>query len=156
MIALGQAFVLAVALLGGTANGMMPSGFGRKKEPIPAIKSDIKYIKCDVCKHVARVAYRSVGSLRKSQPSWKKLSEEAIMGHLDKLCNPQTEEGEWILHMDIKEQAGALKVVEMTGVCTMQKVTPSLIHKVGNTPHVYQPFACMHTALVHRWRPESA
>jgi hypothetical protein len=116
MMPFTQAFVFAVVILCGTTHGMMPSGFGRKKETIPAIKSDIKYIKCDVCELVAREAYRSVGSLRKSQPTWKKLTEEAIMEHLEKMCNPQTEQGEWILHLDVEEQRNVLKVVEKSGV----------------------------------------
>ena len=111
------AALAAAAALAAPAHAMMPGGFGRKKEPVPSIKSDVKYIRCDVCQHIAKAAHRSVGTLRKEQPHWKPLTEDSIIEHLEMMCNPQGEQGEWILHLDVQEDGDKLKVVEMSGVC---------------------------------------
>ena len=87
-------------------------GFGRKKELVPTIKTDVKYIKCEVCQLVAKHAHRSVADLRAQQPSWKKLSEEEILTHLESICNSQKEEGEWITRVDVQEEGDRLRAVE--------------------------------------------
>ena len=103
-------------LMLGEAHGMQ-SGFGRKKEVVPTIKSDVKYIKCEACQLIAKQVHRSVAELRTQQPSWKKLTEEEMLTHLEGICNPQKEEGEWLTRLDVKQQDGKLRVVEMNEVC---------------------------------------
>jgi NMD protein affecting ribosome stability and mRNA decay len=91
-------------------------GFGRKKEVVPAIKSDIKHIRCEVCQHVAANAYRNIAQLRALQPKWKVLSEEEILAKLEHVCNSQKEEGEWITHLDVQQEGSKLRVVQMEKV----------------------------------------
>ena len=93
-----------------------PSGFGKKKEPVPAIKSDMKYIKCEVCQLIAKQVSRSVADLRAQQPHWKTLSEDEILTHLESMCNTGKEEGEWITKLDVQQQGNEVKVVEMSQV----------------------------------------
>ena len=119
------AALLSAALLAAPGHCTLPSGFGRKKDPVPSIKTDVKFIRCDACQHIAKAAHRSVAALRTAQPHWKPLTEEAIIEHLEQMCNPQGEQGEWILHLDVQEDGDKLKVVEMSGVCTSRARLPS-------------------------------
>eukprot|EP00892_Ulva_mutabilis_P012851 jgi/Ulvmu1/9939/UM058_0022.1 len=89
-------------------------GFGRKKEIVPAIKDDIKYIQCQFCGIAAKRLHRSVGDLRRDAPSWKKISEDDILEHLEAACNADKVEGEWILHLDVQEQGDELVIKEMS------------------------------------------
>ena len=55
-------------------------GFGGKKGPEPvAIRSDIPFIRCEVCEHLAKQAYRQAGA-------FKKEAAEKKMKHERKVC----------------------------------------------------------------------
>ena len=117
---------LFVVLQAGHMASAMQSGFGRKKDVIPSIKTDVKYIRCQVCELVAKEAFTAVARMRQSQPSWKQLSEDDILGHLEALCDPQREEGTWTLKLDVKEEGEKLNVVEMGNVRAPGRSLPIL------------------------------
>lgn len=91
-------------------------GFGRKKEVVPAIRSDIKYIQCQFCRIAARHLHRSVADLRKDVPSWKRVTENDIQEHLEVACNTDKIEGEWLLKLDVQERQDELVLTEMSKV----------------------------------------
>ena len=104
--------LLVLLLMLGTACAMQ-SGFGNKKEVIPSIKPDIKFIRCQVCELVAKEAHAGVAQHRAELPHWKKVTEEDIMTYLETLCDPKLEEGTWIIKQDIQEDGEVLRVVDM-------------------------------------------
>ena len=104
--------LLALLLMLGPASAMQ-SGFGNKKEVIPSIKTDIKFIRCQVCELVAKEAHAGVAQHRAELPHWKKVTEEDIMIYLETLCDPKLEEGTWIIKQDIQEDGEVLRVVDM-------------------------------------------
>lgn len=93
-------------------------GFGRKKEIVPALKEDIKYIQCQFCEIAAKHLQRSVGDLRRDAPSWRKISENDILEHLEAACKADKKEGEWLLKLDVQEQGDELLIKEMSKVRT--------------------------------------
>jgi hypothetical protein len=112
---------LALTLL----TAAMQSGFGRRKEPVPAIKSDIKFIKCEACKLVAKEAHQAAANLRRQQPSWRRVTEEEILNHLESLCAPQQDQGDWITKLDVQVDGEVLRIVQMQGVCSRALLCPS-------------------------------
>lgn len=94
----------------------MPSGFGHKKEPVPAVKSDMKYIQCEACEKTAEAIHRAVGDLRSALPKWKTLTEIEILDMLEKICLSDAESGEWLAKLDLQEDGERLRVVEMPTV----------------------------------------
>ena len=51
-------------------------GMGKKEEKIPAVKSDIKYIRCQVCEHLAKQARNVVKALQAELKPGKKVRTE--------------------------------------------------------------------------------
>ena len=60
-------------------------GFGgpAAKEAIPAVKSDLPYIRCSVCEALAKNAYRQIKAAKDAQKPGKKVSRQHIC-HLRK------------------------------------------------------------------------
>lgn len=120
-------FVLAVICFAHVANAQ---GFGRKKEIIPAIRTDIKYIECQFCQAAAKHLHHSIDNLRQDAPSWKPVTESDIQEHLELACNADKDEGEWLLKFDVQEHGAELVLKEMSkvrhtrdwdqGVCTQR------------------------------------
>uniref|UniRef100_A0A7S0R519 Saposin B-type domain-containing protein n=1 Tax=Pyramimonas obovata TaxID=1411642 RepID=A0A7S0R519_9CHLO len=111
---------IALALLIVSSNGMMPGmGGGKKKDKAPAVKSDIKYIKCSVCEEIVKFLHREVKKMRDELPKNKKLAEFDILEMTEKVCDPEKEEGEWITFLDMVEDGDKIKLVtrERPGKC---------------------------------------
>ncbi|KAK9805670.1 hypothetical protein WJX72_011115 [[Myrmecia] bisecta] len=89
-------------------------GFGdSRKPPAAAVKSDIKYINCQVCELLAKNAYRQVKAARDALKPGKKLAEMDIIEWIEKISDPAKDEGEWVAKVDLVEKGDTLKVVEM-------------------------------------------
>eukprot|EP00271_Cylindrocystis_brebissonii_P013103 TRINITY_DN32694_c0_g1_i1.p1 TRINITY_DN32694_c0_g1~~TRINITY_DN32694_c0_g1_i1.p1 ORF type:complete len:334 (-),score=85.41 TRINITY_DN32694_c0_g1_i1:243-1244(-) len=83
-----------------------------KKEPV-ARKSDIPFIKCDVCQEMAKHLVRQ---FKKKKDEEKKLKEIQVIEMVERLCDPKRDEGEWILRLDMVESGTKLKLVEQAAV----------------------------------------
>eukprot|EP00899_Mesostigma_viride_P002741 jgi/Mesvir1/12468/Mv00619-RA.1 len=87
-------------------------GMGKKQKPIiPAVKSDIKYIKCQVCEETAKRISRAVKKERDARLP-KKLTELEIIEMIEKTCEPEKTEGAWIKHMDLVTEGTSVKLHE--------------------------------------------
>ncbi|CAD7705086.1 unnamed protein product [Ostreobium quekettii] len=97
----------------------MNFGAGRPDEAkAPAVKADIRYIKCGVCEHLVREALRGVKRIAADVKPGKKVEESEIMDMLDNLCDPDAAgaEGEWIARTDLVEDNERLLLVDMPQV----------------------------------------
>ncbi|GLI59428.1 hypothetical protein VaNZ11_001311, partial [Volvox africanus] len=95
--------------------------FGGPKRPkpkAPVNKDDIKYIKCQVCEAMAKEA-RNIAKDLGQLAGAKKVSEADILERLEKMCNPDQNEGDWITTYDIVEQGADLHLKDtgMVGKC---------------------------------------
>lgn len=73
-------------------------------------KNELQYAECSVCKETMKVIARNVSNLRKEKKKWEVLSEEVFLGYMENVCNPDTEQGEWILKLDLVPFKGRLRV----------------------------------------------
>lgn len=85
-------------------------GMGGKKEKSPAVKSDIKYIKCQVCEEITKNLHREVKKMRDDLPPKKKLAEFDVIEKVEKMCDPETTAGEWITYLDMAERDDRVKL----------------------------------------------
>lgn len=76
------------------------------------VKTDIKYIKCQVCEVLAKNAYRQVHELKKSLKPNKKLDEMAVIEVMEHITDPTKDQGEWIAKIDLVESGDKLLVQE--------------------------------------------
>jgi len=73
------------------------------------IRSELKYIACEVCEETAAALHGHVEELRKTKG--KKLTEEAVNKVVENICQPDPGEvGDWILELDVIQRDGALKL----------------------------------------------
>ena len=79
--------------------------------PARAVKSDLKYVRCQVCEEVAKVLSREASTLREEKGA--KLTEADVLGKVEKVCDVETVEGEWLLKHDLVEKGDALAMVHM-------------------------------------------
>lgn len=86
--------------------------FNPSKPPEKPVKSDMKYIKCQVCELLAKNAYRQVHDLQKSLKPNKKLDEMAVIELMEHITDPTKDQGEWIAKIDLVESGGKLLVEE--------------------------------------------
>ena len=107
---------------------------GKKKGPARAVKSDVKYIKCQVCEEVAKTLSRVASSLRDELGA--KLTEAAVLEKVEKVCDPSAEEGEWLVQHDLVEKGSALRMKfmgdDVYGKCgveckTMQRACEDIV-----------------------------
>ena len=98
------AFLLAAAL---------PCAAAKKQKapPARAVKSDLKYVRCQVCEEVAKVLSREASTLREEKGA--KLTEADVLEKVEKVCDVETVEGEWLLKHDLVEKGDALAMVHM-------------------------------------------
>lgn len=98
------AFLLAAAL---------PCADAKKQKapPARAVKSDLKYVRCQVCEEVAKVLSREASTLREEKGA--KLTEADVLDKVEKVCDVETVEGEWLLKHDLVEKGDALAMVHM-------------------------------------------
>lgn len=94
----------------------MPGGKEKKAE---ARKEDVKYIQCQVCEAMVKQAQRSLKTLNEGAPGGK-VKEDVILDNLEKMCDPDLDEGDWISMIDIVEDGDKLKLVDthQIGKCT--------------------------------------
>lgn len=114
---------LALACLCGAASAMMPGmgmGGGKDEKKFPAVKADVKYIRCGVCEEMAKNMHREIKKMRDELPKTKKkLPEIDIIEKIEKFCDPEATAGEWITHLDMLEDGNKIKMVhhEMPAKC---------------------------------------
>ena len=113
----GGRWTIAAALLVGAllvCSGPMGSEAKKKKKEVArAVKSDIKYIKCQVCQELAKNLNREANALREEKGA--KLTESDVLEKVEKICDFETTEGEWIIKHDLVEDGDALKLQYMDG-----------------------------------------
>ena len=107
----------------------------KKKDPqeLRAVKSDVKYIRCQVCQEVAKVLSREASTLRETKGA--KLKESDVLEKVEKVCDPEAVEGEWLNMHDLQEYGSALAMVHMKdqyGSCgsdckTMQRACEKIV-----------------------------
>ncbi|GIL97412.1 hypothetical protein Vretimale_3063 [Volvox reticuliferus] len=95
--------------------------FGGPKRPktkAPVNRDDIKYIKCKVCEAMAKEARNVVKELGELAGA-KKINEADILERLEKMCNPDLNEGDWIAMYDIVKEGDILNLKDtgMVGRC---------------------------------------
>ena len=84
--------------------------FGRmSKKLYPPTKEDIPFIKCDVCQKAVKYLFRKAKTMREDTT---KVGEEKLQDLVEKACNPERFEGEWLAKLDIEEKQGELQVSE--------------------------------------------
>lgn len=95
--------------------------FGMGKPPGPeaqAVRSDLKYIRCEVCEQLAKQAYRQVSAFKKEAAEKqmkheRKVKELDLLEKIEKMTNPLKDEGEWLTRLDLVEQGSKLTLKEM-------------------------------------------
>jgi hypothetical protein len=111
-VALAVAFVFAAFVCFADAKG---SGDGKsaatKKGPARAVKSDVKYIKCQVCETIATALSREASALRDINAG--KLTEAMVLEKVEKVCDPKDEVGEWLVKIDLVEKGSELRLKHM-------------------------------------------
>ncbi|KAI8467721.1 MAG: hypothetical protein J3K34DRAFT_30973 [Monoraphidium minutum] len=104
--------LLLLAAVGAAAQ--MGFGGGKNKPDLPpAVRSDIKYIKCAVCQQFVKQAVRATKTLREEIKPGKKLEESDIIDKLEGLCNAATPGGEWARTLDMVEKGDAIEIRDM-------------------------------------------
>ena len=107
---------------------------GKKKGPARAVKSDVKYVKCQVCEEVAKTLSRVASSLRDEKGA--KLTESDVLEKVENVCDPSAEEGEWLVQHDLVEKGSALTMkfmgADVYGKCgveckTMQRACEDIV-----------------------------
>ncbi|PIA64410.1 hypothetical protein AQUCO_00100115v1 [Aquilegia coerulea] len=114
-----QRFVLIVSAL--LICSWIPICYSSKKHISIARKSDIPYIKCQVCEKLANELHHQVQK-KQSQISPKKVSEFQIIEISENVCNLKKGEADWILRMDIVKTGNGLQLLdrETEGQCNTQ------------------------------------
>jgi len=70
----------------------------------------VKYIQCDVCKVTTKQMWRQSQKMKKSQKG--KVGEEELLDLTETICDPFSEEGEWISYYDLVRKGDSLKMVD--------------------------------------------
>jgi len=70
----------------------------------------VKYIQCDVCKETTKQMWRQSKAKKDSQKG--KIGEEELLDLTEAICDPFSEEGEWISYFDLVKSGSTLKMVD--------------------------------------------
>jgi len=70
----------------------------------------VKYIQCDVCKETTKQMWRQSKAKKASQKG--KIGEEELLDLTEAICDPFSEEGEWISFFDLVKSGSSLKMVD--------------------------------------------
>lgn len=105
----------------------------KQKEVARAVKSDLQYVKCQVCQEVAKNLNREANAVREEKGA--KFKEGDVLDKVEKICDVETVEGEWLIKHDLVEDGDELKMKYMDGAfgacnseCkTMQKACHDII-----------------------------
>eukprot|EP00656_Telonema_subtile_P016271 TRINITY_DN18584_c0_g1_i2.p1 TRINITY_DN18584_c0_g1~~TRINITY_DN18584_c0_g1_i2.p1 ORF type:complete len:185 (+),score=43.34 TRINITY_DN18584_c0_g1_i2:3-557(+) len=79
---------------------------GTDKDHYNPIRSELKYLRCEVCQATATALHQHTAAA--AARTKKKLTEEAVGKVIEAVCQP--EPGNWILHQDVIERNGYLKL----------------------------------------------
>lgn len=74
----------------------------RKELDKTALKNDLPHIGCDVCKRAIEQIYGRTTELRRIAP-YNKLEEIQIVDSIEKVCDVETPNGQWVRRLDIGE-----------------------------------------------------
>ena len=124
--------LISVILLVGLPTGADAAGKKKKKKDpleLRAVKSDVKYIRCQVCQEVAKVLSREASTLRDTKGA--KLKESDVLEKVEKVCDPEAVEGEWLITHDLQEKGSELKMVLMKdqyGACGSESTNWSIMY----------------------------
>lgn len=83
---------------------------GDGPKPFPPNKKWIKYIQCEVCIETTKQMWRQSNAKKKSQNG--KIGEEELLDLTESICDPFSEEGEWISYFDLVRKGDSLKMVD--------------------------------------------
>jgi len=107
-----------------------------KKKKYHHNKKELKYAECSVCEEAMKVLSRNITALRKQKKHWEVVSEEVFLDHMEDMCNPKVEQGEWIMRLDLVPYKKRLVVKEQDnyGKCktechTISEVCSRIIEK---------------------------
>lgn len=75
------------------------------------LPSDVPYIQCQVCAHVARSAVRAVNDL----PADRHLDTVKVLDLVETLCDPDQKPARWMKKIDLVEAGPVLRVAEQEG-----------------------------------------
>ena len=198
--AVGLRVLLCAGLLG-AAHGQMSMGpeeeemleamgikgqpMGRKntKPQAELLKSDMKYIRCGVCRKMVEIAYSNATETLKKRFGVKKKrkneviefdGEGAVQDFVEKMCNPLKPEGEWVGMIDLVQEGDQLLLASqpMHGKClkecrTIEATCEDVLDKAdtefteilynavkdGNTVEQAQRYICNRAAGVCKKKP---
>jgi len=115
------------------AMGVKGQPMGRKnlKPQAELLKSDMKYIRCGVCRKMVDIAMaKSMELLEKRFKVHKKRKNEltefdgegAVQEFVEKMCNPLKPEGEWVGMIDLVQEGDQLQLASqpMAGKCNKE------------------------------------
>ncbi len=109
--------------------------FGDEAPAAKPERSDLKFIRCEVCEHFVGSLHESVKAARtrKEKDGKKKLSESEVQSLVEGACKPLEPSGTWLRHLDLVETDEAdggqrLRVVkhDLSGPCGVECATAAL------------------------------
>ena len=103
--------------------GIKGEPMGRKnlKPQAELLKSDMKYIRCGVCRKMVEIAYDKSSELLEKRFAFKKKrkneatefdGEGAVQEFVEKMCNPVKTEGEWVGMLDLVQEGEQLQLAQ--------------------------------------------
>ncbi|KAM0845855.1 hypothetical protein ACQ4PT_056089 [Festuca glaucescens] len=103
--------VVALAVLLLLQGGPAAEAAGQKKSATAARREDVPYIRCQVCKRIAREISAQVAAKQQALPPSKKVPEIEIIDIAENVCNLKKQEADWMLRIDIVEKGDKLEVM---------------------------------------------
>ncbi|KAM0845854.1 hypothetical protein ACQ4PT_056089 [Festuca glaucescens] len=104
--------VVALAVLLLLQGGPAAEAAGQKKSATAARREDVPYIRCQVCKRIAREISAQVAAKQQALPPSKKVPEIEIIDIAENVCNLKKQEADWMLRIDIVEKGDKLELVD--------------------------------------------
>ena len=103
------------------AMGIKGQPMGRKnlKPQAEILKSDLKYIRCNVCRKMVEIAQAKSSELLQKRFKFQKKrkrdvtefdGEGAVQEFVEKMCNPLKPEGEWVGKIDLVQEGEQLQL----------------------------------------------
>ena len=167
------------------AMGIKGQPMGRKnlKPQAEIVKSDLKYIYCNVCRKMVEISYDKASELLEKRFKFKAKrknemtefdGEGAVQEFVEKLCNPLKPEGEWVSRTDLVQEGEQLQLASQptAGKClkecrTVEAVCEEVLDKAdtqfteilyeavkeGSTLEQTQRYICNRAAGVCKKKP---
>eukprot|EP00735_Rhodelphis_limneticus_P003372 TRINITY_DN14837_c0_g1::TRINITY_DN14837_c0_g1_i1::g.16279::m.16279 TRINITY_DN14837_c0_g1::TRINITY_DN14837_c0_g1_i1::g.16279 ORF type:complete len:318 (+),score=31.12,DUF3456/PF11938.3/1.5e-05,MT0933_antitox/PF14013.1/1.5e+04,MT0933_antitox/PF14013.1/0.055,Antimicrobial_2/PF08023.7/1.1e+04,Antimicrobial_2/PF08023.7/0.22,CAP18_C/PF12153.3/4.2e+03,CAP18_C/PF12153.3/0.35 TRINITY_DN14837_c0_g1_i1:3-956(+) len=86
--------------------------FANAPEKKAPVNEEVPHILCQVCEEASKNIHRLAQTLKTEKPKGKKIGEEDLIDLVDKACDPDTDQGQWIRHFDIQSDENSLKLTE--------------------------------------------